>query len=313
MQGPRTSAVEDVPDLEPNPKTLLVKVSYTGLCMSEWPLWAEAERGARFGHEPVGTVAAVGAGVQSFSVGDRVSGLAATPSFAEYCLMDEQEAVLVPDNLSDVDSTAEPLGCLISAASKLNLSKPGDPVAVVGTGYMGLGMVSLLRRLGAGTVAAVDTRPEARENARRLGADAAYSPGEVPERYLVNGWDSTAFARGLPIVSEWAGSEEALRLAGHMVGIHGTLGVGAWHQGGLRAVDFRLWGWKGIGVVNTHERRRSFLVECCRRALQMLSSGTWDYKGVARHVYGLDELDRAHAEMADKPEGFIKGVVRCSD
>ena len=86
MEGARKSAVVDVPDLEPAAGQVLVKVKYTGVCMSEWHPWDEAKGGERIGHEPLGTVAALGAGVTGFQVGDKVTGLSMTPSYAEYCL-----------------------------------------------------------------------------------------------------------------------------------------------------------------------------------------------------------------------------------
>ncbi len=311
MTGSRTSKVVDVPDLTPAAGQVLMKVKYTGLCMSEWHPWDEAKGGERLGHEPLGTVAAVGPGVTQFNVGDRVTGLSITPTYAQYCLCRAEDIVPIPENLTDEDAVAEPLSCLLSAASKLRIEKAGDPVAVVGSGYMGLGILTLLRLQGAGKIIAVDPRLEARENALRFGADEVYTPDEVPAKYLVTDWDDTMWQRGVNVVSEFAGTESALRLAGNMTGIHGTLGVGGWHQGGPRTVDFRLWGWKAITVINTHERRVAFQVECCRNALNLLSTGQWQYKGVSNHVYGLDEFDRANQDMESKPKGFLKALIRC--
>jgi len=313
MVGPRKSRIIDVPDLEPGPGQVLVKVKYTGVCMSEWHQWVDARPGARMGHEPIGTVAALGEGVKGFQIGERVTGLSSTPTYAEYCLFQQENLVHVPDNLRDEDAIAEPLSCLISAASKLRIEKAGDTVAVVGTGYMGLGMVSLFRLQGAGKIIGVDPRPIARENALRFGASEVYAPDEVPDKYLVTEWNSEMMIKGIPIVSEFAGTEDALKLAGDMTAVHGTLGVGGWHQGGMRTVDFKLWGWKGIIINNTHERRTAFQVECCRNALDLLSKGIWNFKGLSTHIYGLDEFDRANEDLISKPNNFIKALIRCSD
>jgi threonine dehydrogenase-like Zn-dependent dehydrogenase len=313
MKGARKSTVIDVPDLTPGAGQVLVKVKYTGVCMSEWHPWDEAVGDERMGHEPLGTVAALGEGVTGFRVGDRVTGLSITPTYAEYCLCKPSCLVHIPDNLSDEDAVAEPLSCLISVASKLRIEKAGDPVAVVGTGYMGLGLMTLLRLQGAGRIIAVDPRTEARENALRFGADEVYTPDTVPSKYIVTEWDDTMFDRGFRVVGEFTGTQSGLRLAGDMAAIHGTLGAAGWHQGGDRTVDFRLWGWKGITVINTHERREAFQAACCQNALDMLSSGRWCFKGVTNHIYGMDEFDRANEELANKPNGYIKGLIRCSD
>lgn len=313
MNGPRKSVLVDVPDLEPAAGEVLIKVKYTGLCMSDWHPWDEAKGGERMGHEPLGTVVALGTGVTGFAVGDRVTGLSITPTYAEYSLCRADCLVHVPANLSDEDAVVEPLSCLVSVASKLRTEKAGDTVAVVGAGYMGLGVLTLLKLQGAGRIISVDPRIEARENALRFGADEVYSPEDVPAKYLITEWDDTMWQRGVGLVCEFAGSESALRLAGDMTALHGTLGVGGWHQGGMRTVDFRLWGWKAITVINTHERRTEFQVTCCRNALDLLSSGRWNFKGVSNHIYALNEFDRANHDMESKPKGFIKALVRCSD
>lgn len=313
MTGSRTSVVVDVPDLEPAAGQVLVKVKYTGLCMSDWHPWDEAKGGEMMGHEPLGTVEAVGAGVTGFQKGDRVTGLSNTPTYAQYCLCQAENLVHIPENLSDEDAVAEPLSCLLSVASKLRTEKAGDTVAVVGAGYMGLGVMTLLKLQGAGRIISVDPRAEARENALRFGADEVYTPDAVPAKYLVTDWDDTMWQRGVGVVCEFSGTESGLRLAGNMTALHGTLGVAGWHQGGLRTVDFRLWGWKAITVINTHERRVAYQVACCRNALDLLSSGKWNYKGVSNFIYGLDEFDRANREMESKPKGFIKALVRCND
>ena len=98
-------------------------------------------------------VAEVGKTSPASASGHRVTGLGG--GYAEYILMNPRCTVHVPDNLSDEDAIAEPLSCLLSAASKMPILVPGDPVAVVGAGYMGLGMISLFKLKGAGKIVAV--------------------------------------------------------------------------------------------------------------------------------------------------------------
>ena len=313
MTGPRTSEVKDVEELVPKRGEVLVKVKYTGVCTSEWHPWSEAKAGMTMGHEPMGIIVQVGEAVKNFKVGDRVSGLAKTSAFAEYCLIDELRTLKVPDNVDDEDALAEPLSCIVSVASKLRIEKAGDPVVMVGVGYMGLGVMSLLKLQGAGKIIAVDVREEALENAKRFGATECYTPENIPEQYLLREWNDDIWAQGLGVVSEFTGTEEGLRLAGDMTRPHGTLGVGAWHQGGDRTVDFRLWGWKAITVINTHERRDDFQFECCKNAFEMLSSGVWNYKGVSNHIYEMKDFDKANYDLENKPNNFIKALIKCSE
>jgi hypothetical protein len=43
----------------------------------------------------------------------------------------------------------------------------------------------------------------------------------------------------------------------------------------------------------------------------MLSKGLWPFTGLANHVYGMDEFDKANEDMEAHSNGFIKGLVRC--
>jgi len=173
--------------------------------------------------------------------------------------------------------------------------------------------MTLLKLQGAGEIIAVDKRQEALDNARHFGATQTLTPDKVPARYIITTWDEGMYERGVPLVAEFAGDQDALRLAGDMTGIHGTLGAAGWHHDGLRTLDIGLWGWKGITVINTHERRQAYQMECMRNAMDMLARGTWGYTGVGRNIYGLDGFDQANRHLEHKPKGFIKALVRCSD
>lgn len=315
MEGPRKSVIIDVPDLTPSPNQILIKVKYTGACMSDWHPWDEARPGLTLGHEPMGTVVEVGKNVQGFSVGDRVTGLCATPSYSEYALMEDKYTMIIPDNVTDEDAIGEPIGCLLSAAGKMKPRTIGDTMVVVGCGYMGLGVMSLFKLHGAGDIIAIDPREEARENALKFGATTVYHPDEVPEEYLFTEFEVGAGVKktGFASVQEFAGTESALRLAGDMTAISGRLGIGGWHQGGDRTLDIRQWGWKGLTAINTHERDADYQMHCVRNGIKMIANGTWKFTGMSRHIYGLDEFDKCNLDMESFPKGFIKALVRCSD
>lgn len=322
MDGPKKSRVCDNDYPKIGPDQVLVKVKYTGMCHSEWYPWSTARTGDRFGHEPVGVIVETGANVKKFKTGERVTGLGA--GYAEYIAMDESKTVHVPDNISDEDAIAEPLSCLLSAAGRIVIELPGERIAVVGAGYMGLGMISLLKLKGAGEIIAIDPRDEARENALMFGACEAYSPENIPEEYILD-WDKFGFHfadesgrkpdifnTGFSKVIEFAGTSDALNLAGEMVSAHGFLGVGGYHNDGPRKVDFTLWNVKAFSMTNLHERREQFQVECCRKGLELISKGLWNFKGLATHIYTMDEFDKANHEMVNKPKGYIKALVKCN-
>lgn len=322
MDGPRRSHVANVPDPTITEEQLLVRLTYTGMCHSEWYPWSTAKAGDVFGHETIGVVAQTGAKVQGFAVGDRVTGLGGG-GYKEYAVMHPAKTLRVPDNLKDEDALAEPLSCMLSAATKMAPAVPGDRVAVVGTGYMGLGLVSLLEMMGYGEIVAIDTREDARANALRFGATEAHHPSELPRGYKLDwavigrpdltrdGHAADIFNVGFPNVVEFAGTQGALQLAGDMVSAHGRLGIGGFHNDGLRSVDFALWNFKAMTVVNCHERRISWEAELSQRCLKLLSEGAWSFTGLATHIYSMEEFDKANEDMEAHRGGFIKGLVKC--
>ena len=322
MEGPGKSRVMEVPVPQIGKGELLVRVTLSGICHSELYPWMTAKKGDTLGHESVGIVEKVGEGVEAFRPGDRVTGLGGG-AFKEYIVMQAEKTVHVPDCLKDEDAISEPLACLLSAARKLPIETLGDPVAVVGCGYMGLGMISLFRAMGYGKITAIDKRPEALENALRFGATEVFTPDTIPEEYIMtfdtmgkvdlsrDGDNAPLFAMGCPTVMEFTGTQDGLQLAGDLVRAHGRLGIGGYHNDGPRSINYMLWNFKAITTINCHERRISYEARLCQRCIDLLAGGQWNFKGVTR-VYDMEEFDRANEEMAAHTNNYIKGAIRCS-
>lgn len=291
---------------------VLVRILVCGVCASEYHSWESGnEIGKIFGHEGVGIVEMVGAKVTQFQPGDRVTGMM-FQVFAEYAKVPAAHIVKVPEGLTDEEAVGEPLACLMSGVLRTPLN-PGDSFAIVGTGYMGLGFMQMMRAKGAAKIIAVDVREEGLENARRFGADEGYLTTQVPAEYIVDAWDDGIFDRGIPTVAEASGSQPGLTLAGNMTAVHGNLSVVGYHQGGPRTIDMQLWNWKAITVVNAHERRMNACAKFIESSLNLVKKGLIDTKSMATHLYGFDELNRAYYELKHKPEGYIKGIVRISE
>ena len=321
LAGPRKSKIIEVPIPKYSDDEMLVKVTLTGMCHSEWYPWATAKDGDVLGHESVGVVAEIGKNVKGFKVGDRVTGLGGG-AYKEYIVVSPGKMAHVPDSLKDEDAISEPLACILSAAMKLPVETLGDTIAVVGCGYMGLGAIAAFKAMGYGNIIAVDKRPIALENARKFGATETWLPEELPEMYISNfetigkadltrsGDNANVFAPGIPTVMEFTGTEDGLQLAGAMVKAHGRLGIGGYHNDGPRTLDWKLWNFKAMTVVNCHERRIEYEATLCPRCLDLVSSGYWKFRGVTR-VYSMEDFDRANEDMETHRDNFIKGAVRC--
>lgn len=324
MEGPRKSKVAEVDIPKINDDQILVKVRYTGMCHSEWYPWTVAVPGQIFGHETMGYVADVGRNVKGFKIGDRVTGLGGG-GYKEYIVMEPQKTMHIPENIKDEDAIVEPIGCLMSVGSRMMPKLLDDEIVVVGTGYMGLGMISMFKAMGYGRIVAVDLREEARENALKYGADEVYHPDELDPEFYLNWrtWDSPDLTRdghktdifhvGFENVMEFTGTPSGLNLAGGLACAHGRVGVGGFHNDCDRTVDFKLWNMKAITLINCHERRIEFETELCRRGLDLISKGIWKFTGATKHIYSMEEFDKANYDMEHHTNNFIKGAVKCDE
>ena len=301
MQGPKKSVLTEVEKPVCGDNSMLVKLKYCGVCMSEHYDWSTAKPGQTFGHEPIGVVAEVGKNITKFKVGDRVSGLFSGSS--EYVLTGERGVFRLPDELTDEEAVLEPLACLISAVSKVRIGHIGLRVAVVGCGYMGCGAISLLKKRGA-YVVAVDIRPESLVNAKRYGADEVYLPDELPADYLAD----KDMSKGFELVMEWGETNESLDLAVRMVRVCGQLAVGAYHTGGKRLVDVQQLNVKAVDMLSTHPRENDFNLVCCEEAIELLKSG-WSFAKVPTKIYPISRFDMAHAEETEKFGKWMKALV----
>ena len=197
-------SVEEVPTPSPGPGQVLVKVEASGLCHTDihaaggdWP--AKPTPPFIPGHEGVGIVERVGAGVTRVSEGDRVAipwlgwacgaceacasgwetlcptarytGYSIDGAFAEYVVADAAFVGMVPSGVDPLD--AAPLTCAgvtTYKAIKVSGARSSDLVAIFGVG--GLGHLALqYAQIAGATVAAVDIVEAKLEVAKHLGAE----------------------------------------------------------------------------------------------------------------------------------------------
>ncbi|GAB3464671.1 alcohol dehydrogenase AdhP [Azotobacter salinestris] len=195
--------IREVPVPTPGPGQLLVKIAACGVCHTDlhaaegdWPV----KPNPPFipGHEGVGQVVAVGAGVSHIKEGDRVgipwlhsscghcehclggwetlclsqtnTGYSVNGGFAEYALADAEYVGHLPDNADFVEIA--PILCAgvtVYKGLKMTDTRPGQWVAISGIGGLGHMAVQYARAMGL-NVAAVDVDDAKLELARRLGA-----------------------------------------------------------------------------------------------------------------------------------------------
>lgn len=188
---------------------LLVQVGACGVCMTDYHMFHgsfAAETPLVLGHESAGTVAEVGTDVTSYEPGDRVAINPTIPCNAcTYCKRGEThlcehntsiggaadsvidgafaEYVRVPQtNVEEIGempferaALAEPLACGLHGVDQVDC-KPGDSVAIIGAGPIGLLLLQAFRNVGAAPIVVSEPDEKRRELAADFGADAVVDP-----------------------------------------------------------------------------------------------------------------------------------------
>src|SRR4051794_40241525 len=159
---PRSFAVSAAEIPEPRAGEVRVRIEGSGVCASSLPVWEGREwfeyprTAGEPGHEGWGVIDAVGRGVTSVRVGQRVAALS-YKTFAEYDVAPADAVVPLPESLADADVPGEPLGCAMNIFARSEV-EPGQTVAIVGIGFLGALLTRLATNAGA-RVIAVSRRP----------------------------------------------------------------------------------------------------------------------------------------------------------
>ena len=308
--APRRVEVEEVPRVDPGPGQVRVRLEGCGVCGSNLPVWQgrpwftyPTEPGAP-GHEGWGRVEAVGAGVAGLREGDRVA-LLSYHAYAEADVAEAGAVLRLPEGLDGQILPGEPLACAWNVFRRGEI-RAGQAVAIVGIGFLGALLTQLAARAGA-RVIAVARRPFAREVARRCGAAEVVPLDD--HRRVIEVVHALTGGDGCERVIEAVGEQGALDLAGELTRVRGRLLVAGYHQDGPRTVNMQLWNWRGLDVINAHERDPKVYVEGMAGALEAVASGALDPSPLFTHRFGLDGLASAFEVMEQRPEGFLKAWI----
>jgi threonine dehydrogenase-like Zn-dependent dehydrogenase len=310
ISSPRTAELRHLPTPSPGPGEVLVELEGCGVCGSDLPVWQgrpwfdyPREPGAP-GHEGWGRIVAAGAGVDAPAVGARVAAISFR-SDAEFDVAPASAVVALPEELDGRPFPGEALGCAMNVARRCDLAE-GQTVAVVGVGFLGALLVQLGARAGA-RVIAISRRPFALAVARAMGAEHVFGADDEDVVEAVRELTGGVLCDR---VLEVTGAQAPLDLATQLARERGRLVIAGFHQDGPRSVDMQLWNWRGLDVVNAHERDPAVYVRGVRDAAQAIVRGGLDPARLYTHEFALGDIGAALDTAAARPDGFLKALVR---
>jgi L-iditol 2-dehydrogenase len=333
--APLTFRFADMPVEDPLPGEVQVHVEAVGVCGSDLHAYTEGGVGGTpnaypmvLGHEPAGIIVKTGAGVTGLSVGDRgalepalycyhcefcLSGhhnvcanlrFFSTPNhpgfFRELVNLPAANFCPIPKAMSlDAAALAEPLAVAVHSLHLASI-RPGENVAVIGAGPIGLLTIAALRAGEIGRIFAVEPLAHRRDLARGMGADVAIEPGEAVLEIL-----SATAQRGVDCAIDCAAKEQTTsqaiqltRNAGRvaLTGIHSTASV-SMDGSGMRR--------KELTIFNVRRSNHE-----TKEAMELLSAHPEWFAPLLTHTRPIDRIDEAFAIASQYRDGVGKMTVR---
>jgi len=308
--GSREAAVEEAPVPTPKPNQVLFRVEGCGVCASNLGPWVGLPwtkyplRPGESGHEAWGIVERVGNDVKTVAPGDRISAVSYN-AYAEFDVADETGVIRLPSSLTGKPFPGEPLACAFNIFERSRI-EAGDTVAIIGIGFLGAVLTRLVTAAGA-RVIAISKRPFSLTLAGEMGASELIpleNHQEICQRV-----EQLTHGRWCDRVIEATGKQWPLDLAAELVRTRGTLVIAGYHQDGTRQVNMQLWNWKGLDVINAHERDPELYLQGMRAAVDAVRTERLDPLPLFTHQYPLEGLGNALDATAERPAGFIKALV----
>lgn len=318
---------------QPGPGQALIRTTLSTICGSDIHVLDHlpVPPGVPMGHEAVGVVEAVGAGVTAFKPGDRVASSCLTccgtcrrcqegeqqlcetfgspgnlifGAQGEYYLVNGAQTTLakIPDNLEDeqvlfvTDIMSTGFGAIERAPVR-----PGDSVAIFAQGPVGLCATAGARTYGAGLIIAVEGVPERAAMAKRMGADVVVDPANaVAEIQRLTG-------RGVDIAVEALGHQATFENACRSVRLGGTVSsVGVY--GGYSELQLPV----GASFYQFKLVTTFCPVGTARqeRLMSLIATGKVDLRPLLSHSFKIAETPAAYDLFRKREGGVLKIALR---
>lgn len=327
----------DVPDPEPGPEDVVVRVRAVGICGSDVQGYT-GKTGRRIppivmGHEAAGVIESVGSGVRGFAPGDRVCfdstiycgqceaclkgavnrcvrrqvlgvsipGMKRQGAMADRVVIPSWTPIKMPDALTFEEAAMlEPVSIGLHAVNQADLH-PDDTVLIIGAGTIGLFVLQAARVQGAGKILVSDPNPFRRDLAIQLGADGAIDPSSGE---LVRQIHEETNGRGVNVAFEVVGFAPTLHQAIQCAATGGKIIL----VGNLtRNVELNI-----QEIISRELMLRGSYASSgeYRTAVSLVSSGKIQVKPLISEIQPLSEGQRCFDRLHAAGENLIKIILK---
>lgn len=350
LDEPDQLRLTEKPVPTPGRAEALVRVDAVAICATDLEIMtygtpALFEGGAPFnknftpGHEYMGTIAALGHGVDEFEVGDRVTveihagcgqckrcrmgmytachnyglnygdrdkghranGFTTNGGFAQYAVNNINTLIEVPDSMSDEEATlVVTAGTSMYGLTELGGLVTGESVVVIGPGPIGLLAVAVAKALGANPVVLVGTRENRNRIGLELGADVAIDARS--EDVVARVMELTG--KGADYVVDCAGTQETANQAVHMTNRGGRVCLAAFPK---KPVEFDL-GYLAVNNIYLYGIRGEGK-SATHRAMAFMAEKRFDATRIHTHTFNMEDLPTAVKYARERIDDAIKVVV----
>jgi L-iditol 2-dehydrogenase len=335
LTAPLTFRIADMQIEDPGPGEVQVRIEAVGVCGSDLHAYTEGAVGGMpnvypmvLGHEPAGRIVKTGAGVTSLAVGDRGALEPALYCYhCEFCLSGHHNVcanirflsnpnhpgffrelvnlpaanfVPIPAAISFDEATlAEPLAVALHSI-RLASIRPGETVAVIGAGPIGLLTIAGLRAARAGRIWAVEPLAHRRELARGVGADAVLEPNEAVAEIL-----SGTGQCGVDCAIDCAAGEDTTGQAIQLARSAGRIALTGIHSTPLVSLNGSAMRRKEITIFNVRRSNHE-----THEALELLQAHAEWFRPLLTHTREIEHIDEAFAISSQYLDGVGKMIVR---
>ncbi len=287
-------------------KGVVIRVDACGLCMSDVPAYQGNDQTiypVRPGHQGSGTVVEVGPRVQNLAEGDRVTGIF-SEAFADHASALENNLVTVPKSVKLEHALGDMLMSCVSAV-RMAAPLPGDTIMVSGCGAMGLIVLSLLSSPALTTIA-VDRDESKLGLAKKL---------NIP--HTLQRQDSDLKKKVIEL-SRGRGVDVCIEVTGESKPFHFDASTLVYGKGKLVVLCIKGTECKydigaminGTILYATHPGFFPEQHENLHKAMSLLEKNIFPMDDIITHQYKLEEIQTAFEELLNRPEGYVKGIIK---